>query len=45
LKGLEEKYRSENSDLQHRIDEEGARNIELANNIKELELKIRAKED
>jgi peptidoglycan hydrolase CwlO-like protein len=45
LKSLEDKYRSENSDLQKRIDQEGGRNIELTNSIKELELKIRAKED
>jgi hypothetical protein len=45
LKQLEEKYRGENQDLQKRIDSEGQRNIELTNSIKELELKIRAKED
>ena len=45
LKSLEEKYRNENNDLQKRIDSEGGRNIELTNNIKELEGKIRSKED
>jgi len=45
LKSLEEKYRNENQDLQKRIDSEGSRNIELNTQIKELEGKIRAKED
>ena len=45
LKSLEEKYRNENGDLQKRIDSESQRNIELSNSIKELEAKIRAKED
>lgn len=45
LKSLEEKYRNENGDLQKRIDSESQRNIELSNNIKELEARIRAKED
>ena len=38
-------FKNENGDLQKRIDSEGGRNIELTNNIKELEAKIRAKED
>jgi|TARA_B110000285_G_C14803537_1_gene458631 hypothetical protein len=42
---LEDKYRNENTDLQKRIDSESVRNIELTNQIKELEAKIRAKED
>jgi predicted RNase H-like nuclease (RuvC/YqgF family) len=42
---LEDKYRNENTDLQKRIDLESVRNIELTNQIKELEAKIRAKED
>lgn len=45
LKSLEEKYRNENGDLQKRIDSESARNIEMSANIKDLEAKIRAKED
>ena len=45
LKSLEEKYRVENTDLQKRIDSESARNIELTAAIKDLEAKIRAKED
>ena len=45
LKALEEKYRNENVDLQKRIDSEGSRNVELTASIKDLEAKIRAKED
>jgi len=45
LKSLEEKYRNENGDLQKRIDSESARNIEMSANIKDLEAKIRSKED
>jgi chromosome segregation ATPase len=45
LKNLEEKYRHENTDLQKRIDAESSRNMELSAAIKDLEGKIRAKED
>lgn len=45
LKSLEEKYRHENTDLQKRIDSESSRNMELTAAIKDLEAKIRAKED
>jgi predicted nucleic acid-binding Zn-ribbon protein len=45
LKNLEEKYRNENGDLQRRIDQESQRNMELTSAIKELETRIRAKED
>lgn len=45
LKSLEEKYRNENGDLQKRIDSESQRNIEMSANIKDLEMKIRTKED
>lgn len=45
LKHLEEKYRGENTNLQKRIDSEGARNIELNSKIMEIEAKIRVKED
>lgn len=45
LRALEEKYRNENSDLTKRIDAEGGRNLELSTSIKDLESKIRAKED
>ena len=42
---MEDKYRNENTDLQKRIDSEGSRNVELTASIKDLEAKIRAKED
>jgi chromosome segregation ATPase len=45
LRALEERYRSENSDLQRRIDSEGGRNAELSQLIKETETKIRIKEE
>lgn len=45
LKTLEQRYKEENSDLQHRIDQEGCNNVELNGLIKELEVKIRQKED
>lgn len=45
LKALEEKYRHENTDLGKRVDAESTRNIELSTSIKDLESKIRAKED
>ena len=45
LKSLEEKYRNENTDLQRRIDSEGGKNIEMTGAIKDLEQRIRAKED
>lgn len=45
MKNLEEKYRNENGDLQKRIDSESSRNIEMSANIKDLEAKIRGKED
>lgn len=45
LKSLEERYKDENGDLQRRIDQEGCQNVELSGAIKELEVKIRQKED
>ena len=45
LKQLEQRYKEENSDLQRRIDSEGCQNVELSGAIKELEMKIRQKED
>ena len=41
LKSLEERYKSENGDLQRRIDQEGCQNVELSGAIKELEMKVR----
>jgi hypothetical protein len=45
LKQLEERYRLENTDLQRRIDAEGGKNLDLASSIKDLEAKIRIRED
>ncbi len=45
LKSLEERYRNENMDLQKRIDDESSRNHEFGANIKDVEMKIRVKED
>ena len=45
LKSLEQRYKDENNDLQRRIDAEGCQNVELSGTIKELEVKIRQKED
>jgi peptidoglycan hydrolase CwlO-like protein len=45
LKTLEQRYKEENSDLQNRIDSEGTQNVELNGSIKELEVKIRQRED
>ena len=45
LKSLEERYRLENTDLQRRIDAECAKNLDLGASIKDLEAKIRVRED
>jgi len=45
LKSLEERYRTENSDLQRRIDGESGKNLDLGASIKDLEQKIRLRED
>jgi len=45
LKGLEQRYKEENGELQRRIDNEGCQNVEMSGAIKELEAKIRQKED
>ena len=45
LKSLEQRYKEENSELQRRIDNEGCQNVEMSGAIKELEAKIRQKED
>ena len=45
LKSLEQRYKDENGDLQRGIDQEGCQNVELSGTIKELEMKIRQKED
>lgn len=45
LKSLEERYRQENADLQRRIDQESTKNLDLSAQIKDLEAKIRVRED
>lgn len=45
LKNLEVRYKEENSDLQNRIDAEGTTNVELSGAIKEVEVRIRQRED
>ena len=45
MKALEDRYKSENNDLQRRIDSESLRNGDLSQSIKETELKIRSRED
>ena len=45
LKSLEARYKDENGDLQRRIDNEGCQNVEVSGALKELEVKIRQKED
>ena len=45
LKSMEQRFKEENADLQRRIDSEGCQNVELSGAIKELEMKIRQKED
>ena len=39
------RYKEENGEIQRRIDGEGSQNVELTAQIKDLELKIRQKED
>lgn len=45
LKSLEERYRLENTDLQRRIDAESSKNLDLGAAIKDLEAKIRVREE
>ena len=45
LKGLEQRYRGENADLQRRNDDEGRKNYDSNNQIKDLEAQIRSTED
>ncbi len=45
MRGLEERYRQENTELQRRIDQEGSRNLDLGAAIKDTEMKIRQRED
>jgi hypothetical protein len=45
LKSLEARYKDEYGDLKRRIDNEGCQNVEVSGALKELEAKIRQKED
>ncbi len=45
LKGLEQRYKEENGEIQKRIDGEGSQNVELASQIKEVELRVRQADD
>jgi peptidoglycan hydrolase CwlO-like protein len=45
LKGLEQRYRNENADIQRRNDDEGRKNYEMNNQIKDLEGQIRQSEE
>lgn len=45
MKTLEDKYRNENTDLTKRVDAECVRNLDLTTGMKDLEGKVRAKED
>ena len=45
LRNLEDRYRNENLELTRRIETEGGKNIEISTSIKDLEAKIRIRED
>ena len=45
LKALEQRYKDENADLHRRTDQESSQNLELVAQLKEIEIKIRSKED
>ena len=45
LRSLDERYRSENADIQRRIDQESIRNAELTRLIQDNDTKIRVRED
>jgi len=45
LKMLEQRYKEENSEIQRRVDQEGSKNVDLTAQIKDMEGKIRQKED
>jgi hypothetical protein len=42
---MEQKYKEENRDLHARCDQEGRTNVSLVGSLKDLEAKIRAKEE
>jgi len=45
MKQLETKYKDENKDLHSRTDQEGRSNVHLIGQLKDLENKIRAREE
>lgn len=45
MRTLEERYRTENVELQRRIDTESGKNVEVTQSIKDLEAKIRIREE
>lgn len=45
LKQLEQRYKDENADLHKRTDQESNQNLELVAQLKDIEIKIRSKED
>ena len=45
LKALEQRYKDENADLHRRTEQEQQQNTELVSQLKDLEVKIRSKED
>ena len=45
MRSLDERYRTENADIQRRIDQESIRNAELARLIQDNDAKIRVRED
>ena len=42
---MEQKYKEENRDLHQRCDQEGRANVQLVGSLKDVEGKIRAKEE
>lgn len=45
LKALEQRYKEENAELHRRTDQESNSNLELVVQLKDIEVKIRSKED
>lgn len=45
MKALEQRYKDENADLHKRTDQESNANLDLVAQLKDVEVKIRSKED
>lgn len=45
MKALEQRYKDENADLHKRTDQESNANLDLVAQLKDMEVKIRSKED